>query len=104
MKNSSPPTSTSKPIVSRVICLRCFKAPSITHIPLDRLGREWHQLVKQAEAEGIECYGFLSVCGECYKAVRRSPDGYIRGYKTFRGKTRQYVEEELLGGAEAFPE
>lgn len=97
-KNSIPLTSTSKRTGNRVICLLCFQAVSITHIPLGRLGSEWEAVVKRAEAEGIECFNMLSVCANCYKKVWRSNDGYIRGYRMRNGKTAQYVEESLLGG------
>ena len=39
----------------------------------------------------------MALCNDCFK-IARNEEGRIMGYRFVKGKTRQYVKEELLGG------
>jgi hypothetical protein len=56
------------------------------------LGRAWDEYVPEPEREN----GTVALCRQCFQ-IARSADGRIMGYTTRQGKTRQYVEEEILG-------
>ena len=40
--------------------------------------------------------GLFALCRKCFGIVRRK-DGVIMAYKTFGGKIKQHVDEELFG-------
>jgi hypothetical protein len=56
------------------------------------LGLAWDQYVPEDERE----HGTIALCQSCFK-IAHSADGRIMGYTTRQGKTRQHVQEELLG-------
>ena len=51
----------------------------------------WDQYLPEPE------YSLMALCNECFK-IARNEEGRIMGYRFVKGKTRQYVKEELLGG------
>jgi len=70
----------------------CTQNTASQYIPLTHLGVEWKQYVPEDDWPN----GLFALCRKCFGIVRRK-DGVIMAYKTFGGKIKQHVDEELFG-------
>lgn len=69
----------------------CKTAAAQEYVPTDWFGSKWLEYLD----EPGQC--LLALCKGCFQ-IARSEEGRRMGYKFIKGKTRQYVIDELFGG------
>lgn len=84
-----PICEAQRPVWPRVKCEVCNSKTALQYLPATYLSARWTKYMTDVN-------GLLAVCHHCFSEVRKA-EGQIKGYKTVKGKTRQYVEEELFG-------
>lgn len=86
-----PVVEVQRAVWPRKNCQRCKEKTATEYVPTDWFGSKWHEFLDHPEQS------LIALCKGCF-GIARSEEGRRMGYKSVKGKTKQYVIEELFGG------